>query len=165
MFTDLLAHQEWADSLVWKAVTAASAFDDSVLAKLRHHITVQSAFLASWQGAPFDGSALQSAPPDALIAAARRYHDQARAFAAGLKPRALEQPHLVPWQAMVDQHLGRKANTPTLAETMTQVVMHSTYHRGQVNARLRHLGIEPPLTDFIAWVWFGKPGAEWPPGA
>lgn len=162
MFTDLFAHQEWADALVWRAVTAGSALDDSVLAKLRHLITVQSAFLASWQGAPFDGAELQSAPPAALIAAARRYHDRARAFAAGLSPQALEQHHLVPWQAMVDRHLGRTANTPTLAETMTQVVMHSAYHRGQVNARLRQLGIEPPLTDFIAWTWFGKPDADWP---
>jgi uncharacterized damage-inducible protein DinB len=40
--------------------------------------------------------------------------------------------------------------------------MHSTYHRGQVNARLRELGIEPPLTDYIAWIWFGRPEAEWP---
>jgi hypothetical protein len=29
-----------------------------------------------------------------------------------------------------------------------------------VNARLRELGAEPPLTDFIAWIWFGKPQAE-----
>jgi hypothetical protein len=26
-----------------------------------------------------------------------------------------------------------------------------------VNARLREMGGELPLVDFIAWVWFGKP--------
>ena len=39
--------------------------------------------------------------------------------------------------------------------------MHSTYHRGQVNVRLRELGGEPQLVDFIAWVWEGKPRAVW----
>ncbi len=42
-----------------------------------------------------------------------------------------------------------------------QVANHSTYHRGQVNRSLRQLGGEPPLVDYIAWVWFGKPKAEW----
>jgi uncharacterized damage-inducible protein DinB len=44
---------------------------------------------------------------------------------------------------------------------MFQVTSHSTHHRGQVNARLRALGGEPPLVDYIAWVWFGKPAADW----
>ncbi|NTW75253.1 MAG: hypothetical protein HGB29_10375 [Chlorobiaceae bacterium] len=30
-----------------------------------------------------------------------------------------------------------------------------------MNARLRELGIEPPMTDFIAWVWAQKPAAAW----
>jgi uncharacterized damage-inducible protein DinB len=34
--------------------------------------------------------------------------------------------------------------------------------RAQVNTRLRELGATPPLVDFIAWAWFGKPAAEWP---
>ncbi len=49
----------------------------------------------------------------------------------------------------------------TLAETVLQITSHTTYHRGQVNMRLRELGAEPPLTDFIAWIWLGRPEAEW----
>jgi uncharacterized damage-inducible protein DinB len=44
---------------------------------------------------------------------------------------------------------------------MIQVATHSTYHRGQVNARLREVGGEPPLVDYIAWIWFGRPAPEW----
>ncbi len=40
--------------------------------------------------------------------------------------------------------------------------MHSTHHRGQVAARLRELGGEPPLVDFIAWLWWKRPEPEWP---
>ena len=42
---------------------------------------------------------------------------------------------------------------------MLQVALHSMYHRGQINARLRDFGGNPPLVDFIAWVWLGRPAA------
>jgi uncharacterized damage-inducible protein DinB len=57
--------------------------------------------------------------------------------------------------------MNRRFEAPTLAETMLQVASHSTYHRGQVNARLRELAGEPPLVDYIAWIWFGRPAPEW----
>jgi uncharacterized damage-inducible protein DinB len=74
----------------------------------------------------------------------------------------LSRPLVVPWARMVESRLGRKAEEPSLGETLLQVVMHSTYHRGQVNTRLRELGGEPPLTDYIVWVWLGKPQPDWP---
>ena len=33
------------------------------------------------------------------------------------------------------------------------VVNHSTYHRGQVASKLKRLGVEPPVTDFIFWAF------------
>ena len=44
---------------------------------------------------------------------------------------------------------------------MLQIPLHSLYHRGQVNARLREVGGEPPTVDYIAWMWLGRPAAEW----
>lgn len=38
--------------------------------------------------------------------------------------------------------------------------MHTTYHRGQLNTKIRELGGEPPLTDFIYWVGLDKPKAD-----
>jgi uncharacterized damage-inducible protein DinB len=35
---------------------------------------------------------------------------------------------------------------------LRQIVNHSTYHRGQVAAKLKRLGVEPPMTDLIMWV-------------
>jgi uncharacterized damage-inducible protein DinB len=68
---------------------------------------------------------------------------------------------VIPWVAHFEQRLGRTAEVPTLADTMFRVGNHSTYHRGQVNARLRAVGGEPPLVDHIAWVWLGRPAASW----
>jgi uncharacterized damage-inducible protein DinB len=61
-----------------------------------------------------------------------------------------------------EARLGIGATTPTICDTVLQVVTHSTYHRGQVNARLRELGCDPPLTEYFVWVWRGKPAADWP---
>ena len=57
---------------------------------------------------------------------------------------------------------GREISATSQGETMLQVVSHGTHHRGQISTRLRELGVEPPLVDFIAWCWFGKPEADWP---
>jgi uncharacterized damage-inducible protein DinB len=74
----------------------------------------------------------------------------------------MESPVVMPWIEMFEKRLGRKADAPTFHETLLQVAMHSAYHRGQVSTKLRELGGEPPLTDFIVWVWTGKPQPEWP---
>ncbi|OWY22050.1 hypothetical protein C7N43_09210 [Sphingobacteriales bacterium UPWRP_1] len=45
---------------------------------------------------------------------------------------------------------GKAFNNP-LVHIMTHVVNHATYHRGQINMRLRQLGFNPIVTDFIAY--------------
>jgi uncharacterized damage-inducible protein DinB len=69
----------------------------------------------------------------------------------------------MPWVKSFEAQLGRTFSTPTLGETIFQVTSHSTYHRGQVNARLREVGGNPPLVDYIAWIWFGRPTPNWSP--
>ncbi len=45
---------------------------------------------------------------------------------------------------------GGSANVPTWV-LLRHVVMHSTYHRGQVASKLKRFGIEQPITDFFWW--------------
>ena len=35
------------------------------------------------------------------------------------------------------------------------LVNHGTYHRGQIAAKLERLGVEPPATDLVFWI-FGQ---------
>jgi uncharacterized damage-inducible protein DinB len=46
---------------------------------------------------------------------------------------------------------GRTAVLPPWA-VLRHVVNHATYHRGQVAAKLKRLGVDPPSTDLIFWV-------------
>jgi uncharacterized damage-inducible protein DinB len=67
----------------------------------------------------------------------------------------------LPWGDLVERELGRKPESVSIAETMLQVTLHSQYHRGQINARLRAVGGEPLRVDYLVWVWLGRPNADW----
>lgn len=159
---DLLAHVTWADDQVWTAVLAAPrAHDDVGIRDRLHHIhLVQGLFLALWTGgAPELVAARQ--PSDftleELRAWGRPFYPEAAAFLANVAPARLDEPLVVPWAARLEEQMGRTLHVPTVAETAFQVVNHTTHHRAQVNTRLRAAGGEPPLVDYIAWVWFGRP--------
>jgi len=47
--------------------------------------------------------------------------------------------------------VGRTFTLPRWA-MLRHIVNHSTYHRGQVAAKLKRFGIEQPATDFFFWV-------------
>jgi uncharacterized damage-inducible protein DinB len=40
---------------------------------------------------------------------------------------------------------------------LLQALTHSQYHRGQNAARMRELGVIPPMTDFVFWYALGQP--------
>lgn len=159
---DLLAHVAWADHQVWNAVMAAPrAHDDIGIRDYLHHIhLVQGLFLALWTGRPLEQVAARQ-PSDftleELRAWGRPFYPGAAAFLASVTPTRLNEPLAVPWVARLEAQVGRTLDAPTVAETVFQVVNHTTHHRAQVSTRLRAAGGEPPLVDYIAWVWFGRP--------
>ena len=169
VFRQLLRHMEWADSEVWRAVLAHEpAGRDGRLRDLLTHLhLVQRLFLVVWQKQPIDPS---RGRPEFATAAdlhdwARTYYSDANRFLDGVDPQALTAGVSMPWVKSFEAQLGRTLSTPTLGERIFQVTSHSTYHRGQVNARLREVGGEPPLVDYIAWIWFGRPEPDWSPAA
>jgi len=162
-FDELFRHMAWADAVVWRAVLAAG-HDDRTYKLLFHIHQVQHAFLSVWSGEetpPFrDFSVYPDLP--SLAKWARGFHEDVPSFLNSVREEELSQTKEVTWKRWVEKAIGRAPEPTTLAETMLQITQHSTYHRGQVNARLREREITPPLTDFIAWVWMGKPAPQWP---
>src|SRR3982751_2296737 len=134
-FQELFQHMEWADSVIWTAVPAhAEAADNTALRDRLYHLhMVQRAFLRVWRG-EYTGTPPSSFNDSAsLLDWARRYYAEANKYLSGLGEEDLDQPLAVPWARMVESRLGRKAEVTSLGETLLQVVMHSTYHRGQVS--------------------------------
>jgi uncharacterized damage-inducible protein DinB len=161
---ELLRHMEWADARVWAAVPDVSPADKRLAELLVHTHVVQRAFLMVWTGGdvrdafrnPEDFPALAD-----LRTWAATYYPAVNAFVSELPDDRFSAPLMMPWAGQVAQQLGRPIGPTNIGETCFQVISHSTYHRGQVNVRLRELGQEPPLVDYIAWLWFGRPAPEW----
>jgi uncharacterized damage-inducible protein DinB len=161
---DLYRHMEWADAAVWTATLAcpAATMDAKLRGTLDHVHHVQRAFLRIWRGEPRHTPYPTFEEASALMTWARSYYGEAHAHLQGLTDEDLAQVLPVPWASMVEAILGRAPAPTTVGETVLQVTLHSLHHRGQATARLREVGGAPPLVDYIAWVWFGRPSAQWP---
>lgn len=160
----MMAHLEWADATIWTSVLATPAciMDPRMRGLLVHIHGVQWAYLQLWRSEPLDMPAVESFPTLVAVAEwARHYHDQRAEFTAGLAAADLERHIHFPWAERLAERFGTVFPT-TLRQSIMQIALHSSYHRGQVNARLRELGGEPPLVDFVAWVWAGAPAPKWP---
>ncbi len=156
MFHDLYEHMEWADAVVWTAVMSSDATkkDKRIRELLAHLHLTQSAFLSTWRGQAFqyrDSASFKDA--DEVLAFAREYYRHLT-----FDDKHLDKPITMPWA----ERFRKAPQQTTLRDTLLQVPMHSTYHRGQVNARIREAGGTPPLTDYIAWIWMGRPKPQWP---
>jgi uncharacterized damage-inducible protein DinB len=156
---DLFRHQEWADAEHWRAIGGFDrARDDDVLRKRLHHIHfVQHAFL--WTVGDRQTPFAMTTPGDfasleALRDYARGFHTGVESFFDGLTDARLAAPVDIVW--FKDPPL-----TIPVSEALTQCAMHSQHHRGQNAARLRELGATPPTTDFIVWLWKGRPAPAW----
>ena len=160
---DLYAHMQWADASVWRAVLASEAArSDAKLRGLFHHLhLVQHAFLRAWRGEPRDLPYPTFEEVEPLLAWGRSYYPDIFRYLAALTDEQLSTPAELPWEEIVEQQIGQKPARISVRETMLQVPLHSLYHRGQINMRLREVGGEPPTVDFISWAWLGKPAAAW----
>ena len=157
---DLFRHMEWADERVWEAVAQlpAGPADERLRTLLLHIHIVQRAFLHIWTERPVLFPKEEEFPSILDVRVwARPYYAELAAFVDALPVERLAEPLQMPWVKELEARIGRAPEKPTIAETMFQVTSHSTYHRGQANVRLRELGLEPPLVDYIAWIWFGRP--------
>lgn len=162
-FRDLLTHMEWADAQTWRAVRDfAPAQSDERLKWLFHHLhLVQSIYLQAWRGEPFELTELKAYPDlGAIEAWARSYYPRAAAYAAAVDESRFAQTLAVPWSQMIVAKFGKELAV-TLGESVWQVFLHTSYHRGQISTRIREIGGEPPLIDYLYWVWAGRPATEW----
>jgi len=157
LLSDLLAHQFWADAEHWHALEAhPGALDEDAIQKRLYHIhVVQRAFLYIVKK-----EKMQLKKPEdfldmiALKQWAIDYQTDASEYFRTLTDETLSDTITIPW-------FREPPLVITIEQALTQAAIHSHYHRGQNAMRLRELGGEPPLTDFIAWLWKNKPIVNW----
>ena len=159
----LLNHMMWADAEVWKKVLLfESAENDDKIKKLLYHLhQVQYAFYSLWNNMPIE---LPKAETFVNLKSIAKwgfdYQQKLNGFLISEKIPEKDKLVDIPWSKFAERKFGKKIYPATFEETVMQIVSHSTYHRGQINARLRELGGEPASVDFIVWVWIGKTKAD-----
>jgi len=162
---ELFSHMSWADAKVWDTVLSLqdAEKDKKLKLMLYHYHVTKRAFYVIWKDLPLEFQELSEFENLQAIANwASTYPALIQPFLEDLKEEDLNRIIKIPWSDRLEKIIGKKPAAANLAETMIQVATHSSYHRGQVNSRIRELNGEPPLVDFIAWVWLGKPAAVWP---
>ena len=161
---NLYRHMEWADAAVWEAVfKSESARADEKLRGYFYHLhLVQHSWLRAWRGEAADAPFPTFSDCESVYEWGRRYYDVIFAHFKQLTDAGIAEAMKLPWGDFVEKQLGRAPAPITIGETMQQIPLHSLYHRGQINARLREVGGEPPTVDYIVWIWLEKPRAKWP---
>jgi len=160
---DLYRHMEWADASVWRSVleSEAACGDQKIRDYFYHLHLVQRAFLRAWRSEPRDTPYPTFDDIRDLMIWGRSYFSEVFAHFDSVKDQQISQPAQLPWADIVERELGHKPERLSFGEMMLQVPLHSQYHRGQINARLRAVGGEPARVDYIVWLWLGRPAADW----
>lgn len=159
----LFRHMEWADSLIWRSIlsTEAAVADRAVMERLHHVHVVQRIYLQMWRGTPDRGREFATFADLAEVSAwAQEYYRDLGAFVEHIDSQTLSRQVDVPWADELVKWFG-EARPATVQETIVQVAMHTSHHRGQLCTMIRSHNGEPPLVDFIGWIWMGKPLATW----
>jgi uncharacterized damage-inducible protein DinB len=165
LIRDLYAHMEWADERLWRELLANSraSADDSVLDLLAHLHSTQHAFLDVWKGRDVKLRKRGDFSDAAEMAGwANRFHVEVRDVLQTINPKQLTATLSIPWARYFRGVLGREPEQVTMAESCVQVAMHTTHHRPQIARHFRALGGNPPIVDYIAWLWLGRPVVVWP---
>ncbi len=162
-YRDLIRHMEWADACTWSAVLGVPELqeDPRVRERFYHFHTTQWAYLQIWRREPVQIPQPSSfADLKAMGRWARAFYRELPSFLNGIDDAMLGHPIDFPWAAQLEERLG-KVTPATLAESLLQLCLHTAHHRGQVVTKIREAGGEPPLIDYVAWVWTGRPAPEW----
>ena len=154
----------WADAKIWETVLSIQQVEDKEkLKKLLFHLHLtQYAFHRIWSDLPMEfPKRADFKNLNELARWALKNTELLQSFIRDLKEEDLEKIVNIPWVKHSEEQLGIKAADINLSETIFQVIDHSSYHRGQANSLIRLMEAEPPMVDYIVWIWMGKPEAEW----
>ncbi|MGC4045065.1 MAG: DinB family protein [Armatimonas sp.] len=154
-YTTLLAYNRWADEQVINALrsltpeqykTLPAPDCRSVHSTLLHMADATFIWVRRIQGQTITTRVDESTLPtfDDAVRFLNESHDAVASVLATLPPNAGE-------TQITYLDLQKNSRTLPLWVLLRHLTNHSSYHRGQLTARLIDAGIEPPLIDLVLW--------------
>ena len=149
----LIDHLEWADRAALRALRTGA--DARALVIYAHVVAVEAVWLARIAGRPSDVSVWPTLSIDQAAALAARTSAELHALIASSTATDLER--------VVDyRNSDGDPFRNTVEDILLHVVLHGSYHRGQIALTIRGSGGEPASTDYIAFIR-GAPTARTDP--
>lgn len=144
-FLRLFQYNSWANRRVLGVLEHSGSDDDRPLRLFAHVLAAEKIWMNRLRRQ--DSGTLAVFPDLPVEGCLPLLADNARAW--------IEYVESVPedefFKLLTYKNLKGEIYTIPVAEILAHVVNHGTYHRGQIAARLRELGTEPPRTDFIVF--------------
>ena len=155
-FASLYAYNRWSDRLILDACRKLTAEQygsepvpgwTSVRSSIVHIAIVTEGWLRGVAGE----TAFQNVPTEEQLPTV---DDAERMLESAYRNFESILPSLTPETLSTPRTFSGRSRTFVLPPwaVLRHIVNHSTYHRGQVAAKLKRMGVEPPMTDFIKWV-------------
>ena len=146
MINTLLNYEKWANHRVLVSFKDLNQVNSRALQLMAHLLTAEKIWLLRLQGKDTVGT--DKSPELTLEKCelmARENQEGLLQVLANLDSEGIE--------AMVNyKNLSGKEFTTSVRDILIHLVMHGTYHRGQIALALRSGGSDPPNTDFITYV-------------
>lgn len=141
----LFEHAEWANAQVTAALEREPNVAADILGLFAHVLGAEEVWLSRLEGR----ASRLAVWPELTVA---DLAEASRLTAAGYRDY-IERltPDDLPREVAYKNSAGQPFST-AIADILTHVAMHGSYHRGQVALRMRRDGNVPAPTDFIAFV-------------
>ena len=138
---ELLQYEVWALRRTLTAIEALDPPNARALLLFAHILNAYQIWLDRMQGQEMSVGPWQDRTIDDCRETLARLEREYAAFIEDLDARA-DDP-------VGYRTTGGKAFSNTVSEVLRQVVLHSPYHRGQINLIIRDAGGEPAVIDYI----------------
>lgn len=142
----MAVYDEWANRLVLESLQPLRNEPSHAVFSLLGHITLApEIWLRRIRNESLDGiTVFQDLSYDDCASRIGSCADKIHEFCSQLTPEILT--HNIQYR-----NFAGVEYTNTIAEILTHMFNHGTYHRGQIATRLREAGYTPAITDYIAF--------------
>ncbi|MGO4184439.1 DinB family protein [Paenibacillus sp. TAF43_2] len=144
-FVKCFQHIAWANAQVIMALKLSDLPMEKSLSLLSHVLAAEKVWLTRINGEDSAGMAIW---PTHTLEQCERFAEQNKADYEVLLSKLVESDY-----GNESNYSDSKGNpfTTKISDILTQVVLHGSYHRGQIALLLRQAGAEPILTDYIIY--------------
>jgi len=144
-FRQLFEYDYWANQKALSSISGMNASVERVLKIAGHIVGAQRVWLGRLES---PGSAAPAPWPvmslEEANAAVTEMHQRWETYLAQLAPERMEE------DLVHRNSKGAEFRVP-VRDVLTQLVMHSAYHRGQIAAAIREAGGQPAATDYVIY--------------